>query len=1016
MPETKTLRSRGFLAFLATQFLGAFNDNVFKLLICLFAVSRLADPGEAAFFVPLAAAVFTAPFLIFLPYAGFLADRFSKKRIMVWVKAAEVVIMCAGVLSFLAENLNGLLGVLFLMGAQSAFFGPAKYGFLPETLPDEDLSLGNGYVQMWTFLAVILGGAAGGRLSDVFAGRVYIAAAACIVIAVVGLLTSVFITRTPEGHAGHRFEPNSFRILWRTVNEMRRNRALYLCVLGTAYFWFLGALFQVNILVYAKNLLQSSDSFVGVLQAVVAFGMGVGSTLAGRWSGKKVEFGLVPIGGVGITVFCIMLAFSTSSPSFTLITAFLLGSSAGLFNIPLSTFIQQQSPDDSRGRFLATNNFLSFAAMTLSYVVLGLLSGPLQRDPGEVFFIVGLVTAGVLVLMLRSQPDLLVRTAIWCGVRLTHRVRVEGIHRVPMKGGALIVCNHLSWMDGLLVKIAFQRPVRFLILRRFFGVWWLRPFLKVMNAIPISPDDGPKALVGALHRASEQIREGELVCIFPEGGISRTGTMLGFGKGIRAIVKGVDAPILPVCLDRLWGSLLGMQEGRLKARFPWPRSKVTVSIGDPLPGNTPTEEIRTAVAELAAEAYCLQETARDHLADRVFRRGGRARARVRFGDAEGKWLTRARFIRRALAMGRALRRGRGDGGEALVEVTGNGLDAALAACAAGMAGAGVRANAPGLADRGVAPHAADCKDLAGQVSTMDRTAAWLTVFGHAIPGLRVLRTGLRLPLLAGRLPGLRTLSRCLERRVAGLLHARGWRPPDGGDAYAHPLCRVGPDPFLSHGQVVSHAELLMQILRLKAGDRVVATVPFSTPFGMSCGLWLPLLEGLGVTWVDEDQPHKLGAILTAERPRLLVADSATIRFMLREVDGGALGSGCTLVSVEPIRASVAAEFERKFGRPPMAGLACPGLPAPVAVNAPDFDDRGEFQAARREGTVGKLLPNLVARIVRSDGAASAAVGEEGNLLIKGAIVPATGAGGETAAGWYETGVVAAMDEEGFVTV
>jgi 1-acyl-sn-glycerol-3-phosphate acyltransferase len=631
----RVLRSRGFIAFLCTQFLGAFNDNVFKLLISLFAVRTLADPERETFYVTLAAGLFTAPFLLFSPYAGYLADRFSKKRIMVWVKGAEIAIMLAGVGAFFAGSLTWLLAILFCMGSQSAFFGPAKYGFLPEVLSDEALSRGNGSVQLWTFVAIIVGGALGGQLSQTFGDAVFMAASFCVLIAVAGFLTSLFITPTraggsaaaaaaggsEAGGAGEPADPEEsvgrgriFRIVirvfrvsvlsvFRTVGEMRHRGYLFHCLMGTGYFWFLGALFQVNILFYAKTLMGASDRYVGILQATVALGMGVGSMLAGRFSGKKIEFGLVPFGALAMSFFSVALGFSFRHSGLTLACAGLLGASAGFYNIPLASYIQQQSPPESRGRYLATNNVIAFSAMTLSYPLLWLLRGRIGLTAGEVFCVVGVTTALVLVALVGAIPDMFVRSLMWLVAHVFHRLHVDGQHHVPKEGGALIVCNHVSLMDGILVKVALQRPVRFLIHREYYDNPWLRPFLRVMKAIPVADSDGPGALKSALRAAGQYLADGEVVCVFPEGMITRMGNLLPFSRGIETILRGVDAPVIPACLDGLWGGFFargGPQGWRRRPSVR--RRRVTLLFGRPLPSDVRASEAREAVAALLATA------------------------------------------------------------------------------------------------------------------------------------------------------------------------------------------------------------------------------------------------------------------------------------------------------------------------------------------------------------------------------------------------------------------------------
>ena len=327
MAERSVLKSTGFKFFLVTQFLGAFNDNAFKQVVILSMVGLLSGQQETRY-VALAGALFTLPFILFSSYAGFLADRFSKKQVMVWAKVAEILVMGLGGVAFLTQNLNAVLVVVFLMGLQSTFFSPAKYGILPEILPDEDLSRGNSRLQLFTFLAIILGTAVAGFLIQVLGQRLPAMSVVFIGVAAVGTLTSLYITPVPASGADKAFRINALSEILTNIIEIRRNRALFLCVLGGAYFWFVGALFLLTMPKYAEQMLSVSVSHGGYLMTSLAFGIGVGSMLAGRWSGEKVEFGLVPLGAVGLGILSVCLSFSYFSYGLTFVLVFALGVNA----------------------------------------------------------------------------------------------------------------------------------------------------------------------------------------------------------------------------------------------------------------------------------------------------------------------------------------------------------------------------------------------------------------------------------------------------------------------------------------------------------------------------------------------------------------------------------------------------------------------------------------------------------------------------------------------------------------
>ncbi len=654
---SSSLKSTGFRAFLATQFLGAFNDNAFKLVVSLLLVNLVVDQSAQSTYVALAGGLFTLPFILFFMYAGFLADRFSKQRIMVWVKLAEVVVMALGGVAFWLKQPVIMIVVVFLMGAQSTFFSPAKYGILPEVLPDEELSRGNGRVQLWTFVAIILGTAAGGQILDWFSGRVHWASLVFVGIAVLGVLTSLRITRVPAAQTGRKFQPFFLRDVVETLGRVRGNRPLFLCVLGNAYFWFVAALFQMNILVYAKQLMELGNAETGYLLTSLALGIGMGSLLAGRWSGEKVEFGLVPLGAIGLGLCSMILSVAHHAYLFAVVILFLLGVCAALYSIPLNAYIQQKSPRDSKGRVLAASGFLSNVGIVGAAGLFWVLQNGIGLDPALTFLVTGLASFLVVGYICRLLPDFLVRFAAWLLTHTFYRITIAGQQHVPREGGALLVCNHVSYADAFLVQSCIQRFIRFIMARKFYESPFVHPISRLMKAIPVSTEDGPKALVASLREAAERVNNGELVCIFAEGAITRTGNMLPFNRGIERVMRKTNAPIIPVYLDRVWGSIFSFDSGKtlnkLPVRMPYP---VTVCFGEPMPADSSSFEVRSAIQELGADAYGFRKDEQELLSTRFFQQARRRPFRQCMADSTGASLTYWKALTGAMALSLAIRR------------------------------------------------------------------------------------------------------------------------------------------------------------------------------------------------------------------------------------------------------------------------------------------------------------------------------------------------------------------------
>ncbi len=394
------LHSTGFKAFLGTQFLGAFNDNVFKLLIICFAMNHLSAAAGKSY-VPLATGVFILPYLLFSGYAGYLADRFSKRVVMIGTKWLEVSVMLLGLWLFWQRAIYWLLPVLFLMGAQSAFFSPAKYGFLPEVLPGRHLARGNGATQLFTFLAIILGGWAGGELSEQFSGAPQGAAMFCVLIAVLGVLASYWILPTRPGGQATRFTADPLTPHLRTFQEIRRDPLLLVCFLGNTYFWFMGVLFQSNLALMVKGEMTGSDRLAGLFQGAVALGIGLGSLVCGFMLRGRLDPRFVFPAGLGMALLAVLLGISVGRIVPSLVVSVLLGFSTGFYQLPLNTIMQQRSPQLKRGRYLAAMNALDCVSMLLASVFHWLLLNLCRLHPSQVFVVSGVVTVMVMLALRR---------------------------------------------------------------------------------------------------------------------------------------------------------------------------------------------------------------------------------------------------------------------------------------------------------------------------------------------------------------------------------------------------------------------------------------------------------------------------------------------------------------------------------------------------------------------------------------------------------------------------------------
>jgi len=585
-----------FQAFLWTQFLGALNDNIYKMIVSVIAI-RIAGETHAGKDLMIASAVFVLPFLLFAGYSGELADRFSKTRVLQITKSIEVVTMLMGIAALVSGRLDLLMVVLFLLATQANFFSPAKYGILPEMMSEGALSRANGLLELTTFIAIVAGASLGTMLYGHLQGMPALLGSLLLAIAVIGTAASFAIRYVPPAGSTEPFHWNPFHEIIAGTRSLMKQRSLALSVLGISWFWFVGALFQLALLLAARETLHISESHSGFPMMALSIGIGVGSVAAGALSGDHIELGLVPAGALAMGVCCVFLGLTTN-----LLAAFAwligVGFFGGLFAVPLNAWLQEKAGVHEKGRILATNNFANMLGVIAASVVLWLLHDALHWSPSGIFIALGAAmligSFGIFAIM----PAHTVRFGIWCLIQVLLRVKVEGAERVPLTGGALIAANHVSLMDAALVGIVTPRIVRFLVWAPYYRIRATRAFFHVFNAIPVEAGSA-KLIVRALNKARAELERGKLVGIFPEGGITKSGNVEPFTRGFGRIVDGTGKPIVPVHVEGAFGHPLSYKGGGpCRSWEKWWRPQITVRVGEPIYNPIAPEELRRVIVEL----------------------------------------------------------------------------------------------------------------------------------------------------------------------------------------------------------------------------------------------------------------------------------------------------------------------------------------------------------------------------------------------------------------------------------
>ncbi len=616
------LAQRRFAPFFWVQFLGAGNDNVFKFAFTVLVTYQLQvawlPPAMAGLVI---GALFILPFLLFSATSGQLADKYEKGLLILFVKNLEIAIMALAGWGFVMQNVPVLLACVFLMGLHSTLFGPVKFAYLPQHLNERELTGGNGMVEMGTFVSILLGNVAGGLLIALPETGARYTALACVVLAVLGRVLAQAVPLSPATDPQLQINWNPFTETWRNLKLAHGNIVVFRSLLGISWMWFFGAVFLSQFPAFAKDVLHGNEKVASLLLVVFSVGIGIGALLCEMLSKRHVEIGLVPLGAIGMSVFSIDLYFAARSlpPADALTVAqflavpahwrvladlFALSLFAGIYSVPMYALIQLRSQPTHRARIIAANNILNALFMIVSSLGVGLLLSAGLSIP-QVFGVVGVLNALVAIYIFLLVPEYLLRFMAFMLTRVVYRFKVRGDDNIPVQGAAILVCNHVSFVDALLLMAASPRPIRFIMDHRIFATPVLGWMFKLAKAIPIAPQrEDPAAYERAFAEARRVLDEGDLLCIFPEGGITRDGSLGEFKGGVMKILQTHPVPVVPLALLNLWGSYFSrIEKGTAMAR-PFRRglfSPVGLVAGEAVPAAAASPQgLRERVAGLLA--------------------------------------------------------------------------------------------------------------------------------------------------------------------------------------------------------------------------------------------------------------------------------------------------------------------------------------------------------------------------------------------------------------------------------
>jgi len=1007
---------------IVTQFQGAFSDNAHKNLVLYIILGLGLSQQERNLFIPGVQFLFALPFILFSMTGGYLADRYSKRSVTIGTKAMEIGVMLFATTALVLTNISMMLAAVFLMSAQSALFGPSKYGLLPELLPEKRVSWGNGHIELWTILAIISGTVASGMLSETFRANHVWSGVILVTLATAGLGTSLGIKRVPVADPARKFQFNFVTDVIGQVKKIRRDRVLFLSLLGSTYFWGLGAFLQSTILIYGHDVLHLSETQISYLAGSLALGIGLGSFAAGHLSGKKIEYGLIPLGAIGITLFAGLMYRSNLSFLDVAFNLAMLGFFSGFFIVPINALLQHRPAKEHKGGILAAANLLSFVGVAIAAGVFYILTGIAGFSAETIFLISSIGTLSATAYVLILLPDAFLRLLLWLFTHSVYRIKVSGRDNIPDKGGALFVCNHLSFVDALLLIASTDRFVRFIMYKGIYDLPFVKPFARIMRAIPISSQLRPREMLRALQEASNAIKHGDVVCIFAEGQITRIGQLLPFRRGLTRIMKDVHAPIIPVCLDGVWGSVFSYEKGRFFWKIPHRLAQpVTVSYGKPMPPASTPFDVRQSVQELNTDSWHYRRKGMKLLHRSFISTTRRRPFRFAMADQRSGKLRSGLALTRTIFLARRLK-DIWDGQDMVGILLPPSIAGALVNFAALLMGK-VPINLNYTAsNETLASCAQQC-----QLQTVITSNAFLERVNVKVPTRAIF-----LEELAAQPRRAEKISALLMTWLlpASLLERSLGRVKKGGlDDLATVIFSSGTtgDPkgvMLTHYNVASNIQQLGQIFAFHRKDRILGILPFFHSFGFTGTMMVPAALGTGVVYHPNPfDAQVIGELVREHSVTFLLATPTMLQAYLRRCPPEDFGSlQFVMAGAEKLPERLAQSFDDVFGIRPMEGYGCTECAPVVTVNTHDYRAAGFRQVGAKRGKIGHPLPGLSVRVVNPETLQPVPVGQPGLLFVRGPNVMKGYLGHPEKTkevfhdGWYVTGDIAALDEDGFLQI
>ncbi len=1055
-------KPRGFWALVVTQFQGAFNDNVYQWLIIYSLVATLTSGtgagvvdvsllGKTFSLAPydyvqgISTLLFSLPFIIFPCLFGAIADRYSKGVLAIATKIMEVVIMIIGGLAFLSGSPLFIWAVLFLMATQSALFAPAKYGILPEILPERRLSWANGIIQMGTIAAIILGVLAAGKIHHAYAGELYRTSFYLVALSGLGIATAFWITRPPAANP-HLPIPMNPLLPWKGMGRdfgiIWRDRVLFNVVLGYIYFWFVGTLVRANIVKFAGDTLQLSEAYQSALIGAVVMGIGLGALAAGFLSRNKIELGIIPIGALGMAFFGALMAIPfeafrpfmsipilventpTTNPGtyfyFLLFSTFGLGFFAGAFDVPLAASVQHRAPKGTVGGIIATTNMLTFVGMAVASLLFIAL-GTAGLSTYQVYLLTAAFSLGMGIYITFRLPHLCLRAVLWILSNTWVRIRVHGRELLPESGAALLVGSHISFIDCLAIFSATDREIHFVMGDGVFRRPIMGRLARLLHVIPIPEHATETEQAQVAKQVRKCLALGHVVCINNERQVTPEGCPVAWENNVGVITRGLDIPVVPFYITRMWQSLYVIIENRVQWRrpkqLPYP---IDIRFGPPLPVDSTMESITKTLHLLGREVHT-ERPLRVQLLHRGFVRMARRNPfKMAIADTLTGKLSYFKTLVGSLVFARKFQQ-RLDQQQMVGVLLPPSLGGSLTNVALQLMGrVPINLNYTASSDV-IASCARQCNVT--QVLTSKKLVERLPL---EVPGETIFLEDIRDSVtFLDRLIAMFLAVACpvsLIERVLG-------SPQRSADDLATVVFSSGSEGepkgvMLSHRNIITNIDGTLEAFPNDRNSCIVGFLPFFHSFGFTATLWMPLIHGIrGIYHANPLEPKIIGKLINTYQGTIMIGTSTFMQGFIRRCTPEQLSSLAFIVcGAEKLAPRVRNAFKEKFGMEPLEGYGTTECAPVVSANITDCVSPGFYSPGTKHGTIGRPIPGVEVRVVDTASGEEVAAGESGLLLARGPNIMQgyLGQPEKTAKvlrdGWYETGDIANIDGDGFITI